>query len=224
MTISSAGRSSCVFPRSRSITAPDRQLLPICRLEARQKRPRAYGIGVGTSATTRSGPPMAGIMMKVARSFDTRTKPIERPSGEKAGLMSSAGSVVSRVRRRRANQLDVDIEVVLLLPVPGKDDLIAIRRKARELLNTRIAGEWDHFGCGLPVFWQSRERASRRWLSPRQRVQLPPKPRIRRARPHRGWCPGQLARVGFFLQFLQLYLDDHPCVGSAVPDPFAGSD
>ena len=39
---------------------------------------------------------MEGMTKKLARSFDTRKKPIERPSGEKAGLTSSAGSVVSR--------------------------------------------------------------------------------------------------------------------------------
>ena len=75
--------------------------------------------------------------MKTACSFDIRTKPMERPSGEKAGLTSSAGSVVSRYGCWRTNQLDVDIEVVLLLPVPGKGHLIAIRRKARGLLRTR---------------------------------------------------------------------------------------
>ena len=85
----------------------------------------------------RSGPPMAGMTMKVARPFDTRTKPMERPSGEKAGLTSSAGSVVSRTGVRRANQLDVDIEVVLLLPVPGKGHLIAVRGKAWGPLRTR---------------------------------------------------------------------------------------
>src|SRR5215510_13526844 len=60
-----------------------------------EERAKAQKSGKVTSATTRSGPPMAGIIMKVARSSDTRTNPIERPSGEKAGLMSSAGSVVS---------------------------------------------------------------------------------------------------------------------------------
>src|SRR5882724_8622167 len=60
-------------------------------------------------------------------------------------------SVLSRVRRqpqgrRRANQLDVDIKVVLLLSVPGKSHLIAVRGKARGVLNTCIAGERDHFG------------------------------------------------------------------------------
>lgn len=49
---------------------------------------------VGTSATMCSGPPMAGMTTKTARSFDLRIKPIERPSGENAGLKSSAGSVV----------------------------------------------------------------------------------------------------------------------------------
>src|SRR4029453_7682136 len=61
-----------------------------------EKKARAQKSGKVTSATTRSGPPMAGITMKVARSFDTRTNPIERPSGEKAGQISSAGSVVNR--------------------------------------------------------------------------------------------------------------------------------
>src|SRR5262245_11729144 len=60
-----------------------------------EKKAWAQEYGKVTSATTRSGPPMAGIIMKVARSFDTRTNPIERPSGEKAGQISSAGSVVS---------------------------------------------------------------------------------------------------------------------------------
>ena len=67
--------------------------------------------------------------MKVACPLDIRTKPMDRPSGEKAGLTSSAGSVVSRTACRRANQLDVDIDVVLLLSVPGKDHLIAVRGK-----------------------------------------------------------------------------------------------
>src|SRR5205809_2939405 len=43
----------------------------------------AFGYGAGISATMRSGPPMAGMMMKVARSVDTRTNPMARPSGEK---------------------------------------------------------------------------------------------------------------------------------------------
>src|SRR5689334_16396904 len=47
-------------------------------------------LGKGTSATRRSGPPMEGMTMKVARSFETRMKPMDRPSGEKAGLTSSA--------------------------------------------------------------------------------------------------------------------------------------
>src|ERR1700730_5138124 len=58
--------------------------------------PKAYRGSGTTSATRRSGPPMAGMTMKAARSFDARTKPMDRPSGEKAGLLSSAASVVSR--------------------------------------------------------------------------------------------------------------------------------
>src|SRR6186997_3447430 len=61
-----------------------------------EKKAKAQKSGKITSATGRSGPPMAGITMKVARSFETRTNPIESPSGEKAGQTSSeAGSVVS---------------------------------------------------------------------------------------------------------------------------------
>src|SRR5262245_52317089 len=60
-----------------------------------EKKAKAQKSGKVTSATGRSGPPMAGITMKVARPFDTRTNPIESPSGEKAGQTSSAGSEVS---------------------------------------------------------------------------------------------------------------------------------
>ena len=54
-----------------------------------EKKAKAQNFGKVTSATSRSRPPMAGITMKVARSFDTRTNPIESPSGEKAGPLSS---------------------------------------------------------------------------------------------------------------------------------------
>ena len=136
--------------------------------------------------------------------------------------------VISRVRgqphgRRRANQLDVDIEVVLLLPVPGKGHLIAVRGKARGLLRTRIAGERDHFGCGLPVFWQSRERASQQRLSPRQRVQLPPKPRsAESAEPRvvsRPACPSRILP-----SVPPAPPSHHPYVESAAPALFANSD
>src|SRR5262249_25508052 len=49
---------------------------------------------------------------------------------------------------RRTNQLDVDVEVVLFLTVPGKGHLIAVWGKAWRPLRTRITSERDHFGRG----------------------------------------------------------------------------
>src|SRR5262245_7115747 len=57
-------------------------------------------------------------------------------------------NVVRRVRGqpcacRGANQLEVDIEVVLLIPIPRESHLIAVRGRAWGLPKTRIAGERD---------------------------------------------------------------------------------
>ena len=41
---------------------------------------------------------------------------------------------------RRANQLDIDVEVVLLLPVPGKGYLIAVRGETGRTLKAHITG------------------------------------------------------------------------------------
>src|SRR5262249_44079660 len=60
----------------------------------------------------------------------------------------------------RSNQFDVDIEVVLLLSVPGKGHLIAVRGKARRSLKPRVAGERHHFGCGLRFCAPSSEEPS----------------------------------------------------------------
>ena len=148
LTISSAERSSCVFPRSLSITAPDLQSPPTCRRRARRRSETHDPFGAGISATRRSGPPIAG-------DDDEGSTLLRHPDKADRASIRRKGraNIVSRVRgqphgRRRANQLDVDIEVVLLLPVPGKSHLIAVRRKARRAFKTRISGQWDHFRCG----------------------------------------------------------------------------
>ena len=142
--------------------------------------------------------------MKVARPFDTRKKRMERP-GEKAGLMSSLGSVVNRSGVREPISFTY-IEVVLLVSVPGEGHLIAVRGKTRGPLRTRIAREWDLLGCGC---WFSgspaKEPAGDSYCHDSDRCCRPnPGPP---GRPNRGWCPGQRTRVRFLLQFSQLYLE-----------------
>src|SRR2546425_1521588 len=55
----------------------------------------AYGLPLKL-VTLRSGPPRAGIVMRAFSSFRTRTKAMNRPSGDQVGFRSGAGSVVSR--------------------------------------------------------------------------------------------------------------------------------
>ena len=118
-----------------------------------------YGSGAGTSATEVLRAADGGDDNEGCTSF----RHADKTDGASIRRKGRA-DVLSRVRgqplgRRGANQLDVDIEVVLLLSVPGKGHLIAVRGKTRGPLRTRIAGEWDLLRVRLPVFWQSRERA-----------------------------------------------------------------
>jgi hypothetical protein len=49
------------------------------------------------------------------------------------------------LRWGRANQLEIDIVVILLFTVPRKYHLIPVGRKAWRALRTGISGEREHF-------------------------------------------------------------------------------
>src|SRR5262249_28751422 len=100
--------------------------------------------------------------------------------------------------RRRGDKLDVDMEVVLLLPVPGKGHLIAIRGKAWGLLRTRIAGEWHHLRCGLRFSGSPANKPARGGYRHENECSSHPDPGPLSWPNHKSW-PGRCAQVGFLL-------------------------
>ncbi len=60
--------------------------------------------------------------------------------------MSRAGSRVRRDCIDAVDDFHVNVKVLLMLAVPAKGDLTAIRRKRGVQFDARIAGEWDGRG------------------------------------------------------------------------------
>jgi hypothetical protein len=70
--------------------------------------------------------------------------------------------------RPRADQLDVDIEVVTVGPIPGKGDLASIRRKTRILLKwVRFIRRATHASI---AWWRSRFCPRRERATPERRI------------------------------------------------------
>lgn len=94
------------------------------------------------SASLRSTPPSAGTSITATRSCSVRrTNARKRPSGDHATGPMGQGIGRQTQWRAGANQLHVDIEVVLVFPIPRERHRIPIRRQHREHLSPGVGRE-----------------------------------------------------------------------------------
>src|SRR5207237_3937636 len=85
---------------------------------------------------------------RLGRANEGNRTPVGRPGG-----IRIRSRIVGQLQRRPgANSLYVNIEIVLLLAIPGKRDLATVWRKGRPVLTPKEAGQ----GSGLKPYVQRR--------------------------------------------------------------------
>src|SRR5947208_1496214 len=95
-----------------------------------------------TSARSRSAPPSAGMSIRRAPSVVLRTKSngpaVRRP---REAIVRVWACRQAQGRGSRFQELHEDIEIVLLVAVPGERHLLAVRGETRRLHDALISGE-----------------------------------------------------------------------------------
>ena len=143
-----------------------------------------------------------------------RRKTICVPSGDQAGARVGRRVPGEPQRVAAADELDVDVEVVLALPVPRERDLPAVGREGRARHHSRVArqGEGRQLAGAFPQDLAPEPGSSREQHDRGERSDRPREKTARR--PRRG---GSAARAR--VELLRDLLERHPDVAHALEPP-----